>query len=372
MVNSQTFDVIVVGGGPGGAVAAKRCAEAGLMTVLIEKKKLPRDKVCTGMVMGDWAHDIIRLEFGEIPEAVLVDPPCLTGHRLHVAGAETQTLEWPTPFTWRRNLDFWMLLRAKEAGVAIREDSRVVSVTPEQGLTRVTTQHHGLTEELRARFVIGADGSTSVVRKSLFRLKVRYSSPIRECYRGKLDLQRNVIHWFFPKGRPRPRFNVNHKDDVFLIEGSGIKELRREINETLMQYGFDPRSKPEWKDGCAIAMLHEQLLSKAFVPAQGNNLLVGDAAGLIFPITFEGIGSALKSGVAAADAVSKSVETGKHAAAFYLEALELILEKIRHLCSVQNELGDSSMGDPHRLAASMLSAYRETLIIQENSFVNPD
>ena len=121
-----------------------------------------------------------------------------------------------------------------------------------------------------------------------------------------MELDKDVIHWFFPKGHPRPRFNVNHKDGVFLIEGSGIRELRREIVQTLASYGFDPRSKPEWKDGCAIAMLHEQLMSRSFVPAQGNILLVGDAAGLIFPITFEGIGSALKSGIVAAEAVSKA------------------------------------------------------------------
>lgn len=66
MSDVEIFDAIVVGGGPGGAVAAKRCAEKGLTTLLVEKKKLPRDKVCTGMVMGDWAHEIIRSEFGEI------------------------------------------------------------------------------------------------------------------------------------------------------------------------------------------------------------------------------------------------------------------------------------------------------------------
>ncbi|MFC1836522.1 hypothetical protein ACFL2Q_17660, partial [Thermodesulfobacteriota bacterium] len=66
-----------------------------------------------------------------------------------------------------------------------------------------------------------------MVRTSAFpALKVRYSAPIRECHRGALDLDKSYIHWFFPKGRQRPRFNVNHKDDVFLIEGSGIKELR--------------------------------------------------------------------------------------------------------------------------------------------------
>jgi len=45
MKDSQSFDVIMVGAGPGGSVAAKRCAEKELNTLLIEKKQLPRDKV---------------------------------------------------------------------------------------------------------------------------------------------------------------------------------------------------------------------------------------------------------------------------------------------------------------------------------------
>lgn len=365
MRHSQPLDVLVVGAGPGGSMAAKRCAESGLTTLLIEKKKLPRDKVCTGMVMGPWASSIIKREYGQIPETLLVDPPYLSGHRIHVAGAEPQTLESHTPMAWRKDLDFWMVQRAKEAGVAIRQGWGVISVTEEKGVCTVTTQRDRVVERFRARYVVGADGGTSVVRRSLFpKLKVRYSAPIRECYRGSLELDKKVIHWFFPKGQPRPRFNVNHKNQVFLIEGSGIRELRSEIGQTLASYGFHSQSKPEWKDACAIALLHEQLMSRKFVPAQGNILLIGDAAGLILPITFEGIGSALKSAILAADSILRSAKTGKHAATFYLETIEPILNTIRRLCFVQDELGVGCHTSSDSVAKSLLAAYRETLIIQ--------
>ncbi len=45
-------DVIVAGAGPAGSAAAKRCAEHGLKTMMLEKHRLPRDKVCSGMIMG--------------------------------------------------------------------------------------------------------------------------------------------------------------------------------------------------------------------------------------------------------------------------------------------------------------------------------
>ena len=258
-----------------------------------------------------------------------------------------------------------MVQRAKEAGVIVRDGLRVVRVISEDGACFVIGREDGSTEAFPARFVVGADGGTSIVRRSIFpQIKVRYSVPIRECYRGTLELEKNVIHWFFPKGRPRPRFNVNHKDHVFLIEGSGIPDLRREIGETLAPYGFHPQGKAEWKDGCAIALLHEQLLSRAFVPAKGNILLIGDAAGLILPVTFEGIGSALKSGILAAESIVRSAKTGKPSAAFYLEAIEPILDTIRRLCTVQDELGNACHTGPGAAAKSLLVAYRETLIIQ--------
>src|SRR5208283_2064584 len=289
----------------------------------------------------------------------------LSGHRIHLAGAEPQTLEWHTPLAWRKDLDFWMVQRAKEAGVIVRDGLRVVRVVSEDGACYVIGRKDGSTEAFPARFVVGADGGTSVVRRSIFpELKVRYSVPIRECYRGSLDLEKNAIHWFFPKGRPRPRFNVNHKNDVLLIEGSGIKELRPEINKTLGVYGFHPDSIPEWKDACAIALLHEELMSRKLVPAQGNILLIGDAAGLILPVTFEGIGSALKSGILAAESIVRSAKTGKPSAAFYLEAIEPILDTIRRLCIVQDELVTGCHPSSGALAKSLLAAYRETLIIQ--------
>jgi flavin-dependent dehydrogenase len=297
---------------------------------------------------------------------VLTDPPSLSGHRFYVGPAEAQTLKWPTALSWRKNLDFWMVQGALKSGVIMREGVRVSSVASGNKSCRITLRKEGKTEELRARFIIGADGATSVVRRSIFpELKVRFSGPIRECYRGALDLEKDIFHWFFPKSLPRPRFNVNHKDDAFLIEGSGLRELRKEIGETLSRFGFDPDSKPEWTDGCTIALLHDDLVSGAFKPAKKNILLIGDAAGVILPITFEGIGSALKSGILAAEAIINRFDDGSQTASLYLKSLEPMVETIRRLCKIQDNLKVASNGGADLLAKALRDAYRETLTIQE-------
>lgn len=364
-------DVLVVGAGPGGSAAAACCAEAGLQTVLIEKRALPRDKVCTGMIMGVWAFELIQETFGDIPPSILTSPPELLGHRIHVAGADVQTLKAHTLLTWRKDLDGWFVRRAKDSGVSVKENARAVRIVPDSERIRVDLMHNGHPHTLLPRFVIGADGATSIVRKAIFPdLKVPYSGPVRVWYKGALTLDKNYIHWFFPKQLPRPRFNINQKDGFILLEGAGVKELSAEIEKTLRPYGFDPAWKPFKKDGCAIALLHQPLIDGRFVPAKGNVLLVGDAAGLILPITFEGIGSAIKSGVAAARSVVESMQRKEDAAPIYLPAIQEIIDTIRHLYKDQFQLKgkmdpvDQNMA-PNQIADYLVAAYNETLIQQE-------
>ena len=365
MSASERWDVVVVGAGPGGAAAAKGCAEKGIKTLVLERKALPRDKVCSGMIMGPWAHDIIRDHFGTIPQKVLTSPPVLKGHQFHVPGARPEVLDWPTPLAWRKDLDAWLMEKAQAAGAEVRERVRLTQIEPHGQTIRLLINGPDGDETLSARWVIGADGANSVVRKSLFpNLKVPYSTPLRECYSGALDLEKEYFHWFFPRGLPRPRFNINHKDDFFLIEGSGIRELRTDISRILAPYGLDPSQPPVWRDGCLIPKIHQHLMDGSFHPARGNVLLVGDAAGLIFPITFEGIGSALKSGLAAAEAVRKSNEDGWKAAGHYGGLIQPLLRFIQDLLSCQENLFSSatmSSPEPGDLARSLKEAYEKTL-----------
>jgi len=74
-------DVVVIGAGPAGTVAAKKCAEHGMSTILLERRTLPRRKVCTGLIISTLAHTIIAEEFGVIPEDALTDPPRIVGYQ---------------------------------------------------------------------------------------------------------------------------------------------------------------------------------------------------------------------------------------------------------------------------------------------------
>ena len=332
------------------------------LPVVDRPERLPRDKVCSGMIMGPWANEIIKREFGEIPKDVLVSPYYLSGHMIHVPGVRPQIFECKMPLAWRKDLDSWMIRKAQESGAVIWDGMKVTRVEQAQDACIMTVIREASQLELKSRFVIGADGAASAVRKSCWpRLKVQFTVPIRECYEGALDLPIDYFHWFFPRYRSRPRFGLNHKGGCFLVEGSGIKALRNEISQILATYGFSSGKEALWKDGCLIPRLHEALISGAFSPARGNILLVGDAAGLLLPITFEGIGTGLKSGLLAADSIIEAAHGKKDAAGLYLRKLISVVKVIKDLQVLNEKLETFPVNDAAKFALALKSAYAETL-----------
>jgi flavin-dependent dehydrogenase len=289
----------------------------------------------------------------------------------NVPGVPTKTLQWHTPIAWRKDLDFWMNGKAIERGVKLWDAISVVHVEQRDRHCTVVLDRGKKKEEIRTRFIIGADGAGSLVRKRLFsELKVRYSVAIRECYQGALAIDTRYLHWFFPRSLPRPRFNINHKGDCFLVEGSGLKELRREIMETLRNYGFNPKNKLLWRDGCLLPLLHGALTSGSFTPAKGNILLVGDAAGLVFPLTFEGIGTALKSGMLAAKSIWEAVSRGRDASATYLVYLKPLIETIKDIQDLGKWIEDEAAKGALELAEALNAGYRKTLSMVQYSASN--
>ncbi|SPF36503.1 FAD binding domain protein [Syntrophobacter sp. SbD1] len=361
-MGNKTLDVVVVGAGPGGSIAAKKCSKAGLRALLIEKKKLPRDKVCSGMLMGRWANDLVREEFGDPPPGVLTG--AYKGVALHAGRNNSVWISSHIPVGWRKNLDYWMCQKASESGTRILDATHINSMVEHEAGYQLEfkRQEDENTEKVYARFIIGADGAFSQVRRSFWPdLNVDSRAALRECYREPLSIDKDFFHWFFPHVSPSPRFAVNYKDGHFLVEGGGIKQLRKEIADVLNDYGMPSDAKPVWRDACGMSALHDVLLDDSFVPAKGNVLLAGDAAGVLLPFTQEGIGSALKSGAMAAESVVEALVGGGKADRCYLKKMQEIKTVLRDLRSLHKRMGEIAGKGAEALAEAMGSFVEKTL-----------
>ncbi|MFC1907058.1 NAD(P)/FAD-dependent oxidoreductase [Chloroflexota bacterium] len=360
-------DVIVVGAGPAGSIAAKKCAEYGLDTILLEKRSLPREKVCSGMVMGEIAHTIIREEFGGIPPEVLTQPSQLSGYIFHTPGVGSQNLDNFTRLTWRRNLDHWMTQKAEAAGAQLWTGTRVTGIKEKEGGFLVQAEKGGETQEVEARFVIGADGGTSVVRKYLYpNLAVSYGQVFQEHYRGELDLDTSYFHWFYPLEFSPAMFTAHRKDDLIVVDYGGpsgvLKKIMKWAREYLSQnHGVDFNQKPAWRGGCLQPALFRSLIDHSFLPAKGNVLLAGEAGGFVLPISGEGIGTCFKSGLSAVDAVIKAAETGAPADSHYFNGVQPMISAFEEMLPWFKKVITETRSGGRSLPQVVADAYGATL-----------
>jgi len=150
-------------------------------------------------------------------------------------------------------------------------------------------------------------------------------------------LERDYTHSFFSRVRSTgvagALFGVGFKDDLFEIRVQTLsgqwRDTVRQAQEILAQgYGFDIKKQPIWTEGCVVSMLHDKVVDGSLRPAMGNILLVGDAAGLLHPTDGDGIGTAINTGLLAADSVEMAAQEGRKADTLYLAAMEKTIARV--------------------------------------------
>jgi len=92
MALRKEYDVVVVGAGPAGSAAARVMVEAGLDVLVVERKKLPRYKICSGLI-NEKSLKLTKKYFGDIPEECYCRPRIIKGVRLW--HDEERFRDWP-------------------------------------------------------------------------------------------------------------------------------------------------------------------------------------------------------------------------------------------------------------------------------------
>ena len=107
---AKRYDAIVIGAGPAGAGTSRRLAKEGMKTLLIEKGKMPRRKMCSGL-LSRWTVDFVHRNFGPIPPAAYTETPFLKGFALNFPSVP-KSVELPVrdliPYVRRDQFDYFL------------------------------------------------------------------------------------------------------------------------------------------------------------------------------------------------------------------------------------------------------------------------
>jgi flavin-dependent dehydrogenase len=337
-------EVIVVGAGPAGAALALQLARRGRDVLVLEGARFPRDKPCGDCVNPGAVGELERLGIAEGLRHEL-QPKALEGWRIEAPdGAFFQAAFGDGRAGWsvrRRDFDAALLARASSAGACVRFGRRVIDLVVEEGrVAGVVVREGSAGGQLRAAFVVGADGLRSVVQRRLGlaargpRLRKiavvgHLASPNGSGNYGELRVRggRSCGYAPFASGG-----NV-----TLVIPGAEAGGMGGDARAFLMTALDD---FPAVKSHVASAGLDDEVLVTGPFdrpvrrPWAPGAALVGDAAGYYDPFTGQGIHQALRSAALAAPAIDVALsDTAAEAAALkrYARALRRELAPTRAL-----------------------------------------
>ena len=288
----KRYDAIVVGAGPAGSTAAYRLACAGANVLLFDRARFPRDKPCGGGVTGRAAR-LLPFSIEPIVEHVVAAVDLRLRYGRTFARASGEPLVY---MTQRKRLDHFLVQKAVEAGAELREGVKVSDLEAWPGGVSV--------EGVEAEVVIGADGVNGVTARALglggnrvvgvaLEGNLSYANMDRSAYEGRLALELGVVPggygWVFPKG-DHANFGVGGWEE----EGPRLRDHLRRLCEA---HGLSFDDLEELRGD------RLPLREPRSTMACGRALLVGDAAGLIDPVSGDGMFEGFLSSQYAAEAV---------------------------------------------------------------------
>jgi len=292
MIDAQ---VIIVGGGPAGSTCAWRLRQHGIESLVLDRQKFPRQKLCAGWITPQVIRDL-EINVQAYPLSLSVF------NRFHIHISRREITPTVRQYAIRRyEFDEWLL---KRSGAAIR--THTVKQIQKAGDAYV------IDDRYRCRYLVGAGGTNCPVYRTFFKgsnprakdrlivtLEAEFPYAYRDgnCHLWFLQNRLPGYSWYVPKGTGYVNIGIGgfaerlkaNTDTIQRHWGLFLKELER----LSLVKNYQARATGHLyyvRDGVDVVQMD-------------NALLVGDAAGLATRDMGEGIGPAVESGILAADAI---------------------------------------------------------------------
>ena len=323
---AEEYDVIVLGGGPGGSSTAAFLAKAGKKVILLDRAKFPRDKTCGDGISGRSVGVLRELgvldDFGKAEHqdmfGVAFSSP--NGTFVPISSKKEGSSE-PPGFVCRREVFDNVLFQFAKKKVARTIEGFFASdlIMDGERVVGVKGKFEGKEMEFRAPVLVGADGAGGITARKLgaYNDDESHQCAAIRCYYDNVDgmIDQIELHfidgvlpgyfWIFPL--PNKRANVGI--------GMLVKDMKKKkVNlNKLMSDAIEkhPAFKERFKNAKRSSDVKSWILPLASkrMKIYGNGyVLVGDAASLIDPFSGEGIGNALTSGKLASQTILKAFD----------------------------------------------------------------
>lgn len=307
----KLWDVVVIGGGPAGSVAARQMSQRGMSVLLVDKASFPRTKACGGCLNQNALNTLDRIGLGSLTRRSSAGP--IKRIRIY-SPQEGAVLTLPGGVSIsRRSLDAALIKAAIDQGVTFKEQTMASLRSVEPGFRTLLLRHDGQPQIVRTKLVLAANGLTG---------------RLLDCERG-----------LRPRTSQRAHIGVaavmNHDASyaeagtIYMACGRGgyVGVVRLENDQMNVAASLDPRfiRAADGPQGATAQILHQTglppihwsaqtrwlgtgaLTRKRCVAAQ-RLLVLGDAAGYVEPFTGEGMAWALNSALAVAPLAQHAVQ----------------------------------------------------------------
>lgn len=315
----EKFDIVIIGGGPAGLKAAEVLAKEGREVIVLEKNAVIGPKTCAG---GLTSKDFELGIPNSLPDRVFYSIKIHSSDKTFTINRKNKPLVATVD---RKKLGQWMLSQAQKSGAKVRTKARVVKIENNSVFLEKD-------QEIRFNYLIGADGSLSLLRRWLniptkkFLITLQYIIPYHfenlEVFFNK-KLFGLGYAWIFP-----------HKE--FTVVGCGNISTHRNIGKLRenFEFWFKEKKINLGKDKLDSFPVNYDYRGFDF----GNKFLIGDAAGLASGLTGKGIYSALASGEEVARKIlNPSYSCSKIKQILRAKALEEKLGRFLHFLVLKNE-----------------------------------